>query len=80
MLNLPLLYPIFVLLALEGPQSQNFKQEKKCERSINPLPANPTFDHPAQKSLLTLSQTSPGFYVSAVQVFWKHCRKRRNCS
>ena len=24
---------------------------------------------------LTLSQTSPGFYVSAVQVFWKHCRK-----
>ena len=21
---------------------------------------------------LTLSQTSPGFYVSAVQVFWKH--------
>ena len=29
---------------------------------------------------LTLSQTSPGFYVSAVQIFWKHCRKRRNCS
>ena len=22
---------------------------------------------------LTFSQTSPGFYVSAVQVFWKHC-------
>ena len=22
---------------------------------------------------LTLSQTSPGFYVSAVQVYWKHC-------
>ena len=22
---------------------------------------------------LTLFQTSPGFYVSAVQVFWKHC-------
>ena len=21
----------------------------------------------------TLSQTNPGFYVSAVQVFWKHC-------
>ena len=31
-------------------------------------------------STLTLSQTSPGFYVSAVQVFWKHCGKRRNCS
>ena len=29
--------------------------------------------------LLTLSQTSPGFYVSAVQVFWKHWGKRRNC-
>ena len=29
---------------------------------------------------LTLSQTSPGFYVSAVQVFRKHCGKRRNCS
>ena len=31
-------------------------------------------------SSLTLSQTIPGFYVSAVQVFWKHCGKRRNCS
>ena len=29
---------------------------------------------------LTLSQTSPGFYVSAVRVFRKHCGKRRNCS
>ena len=29
---------------------------------------------------LTLSQTSPGFYVSEVQVFRKHCGKRRNCS
>ena len=29
---------------------------------------------------LTLSQTIPGFYVSAVQVFRKHCGKRRNCS
>ena len=29
--------------------------------------------------LLTLSKTSPGFYVSAVQVFWKHCGKRKNC-
>ena len=29
---------------------------------------------------LTLSKTSPGFYVSAVQVFLKHCGKRRNCS
>ena len=29
---------------------------------------------------LTLSQTIPGFYVSAVQVFGKHRGKRRNCS
>ena len=28
---------------------------------------------------LTLSQTSPGFHVSAEQAFWKHCRDRRNC-
>ena len=28
---------------------------------------------------LTLSQTIAGFYVSAIQVFWKHCGKRRNC-
>ena len=28
---------------------------------------------------LTLCQTSPGFYLSPVQVFWKHCgKKRRN--
>ena len=30
--------------------------------------------------ILTLFQTSPGFYVSAVQVFCKHCGKRKNCS
>ena len=29
---------------------------------------------------LTLSQTIPGFYMSAVHVFRKHCGKRRNCS
>ena len=29
---------------------------------------------------LTLSQTCPGFYVSAVQVIWKHSGKKRNCS
>ena len=28
---------------------------------------------------LILSQTSPGFYISAVKVFWKQCGKRRNC-
>ena len=29
---------------------------------------------------VTLSQTSPSFYMSAVQVLWKHCGKRWNCS
>ena len=28
----------------------------------------------------SLTKTSAGFYVSAVEVFWKHCGKRRNCS
>ena len=32
------------------------------------------------RKLLILSQTSPSFYVSAVQAYWKHCGKRRNCS
>ena len=32
------------------------------------------------QQILTLSQTSPGFYMSVVQVFRKHCGKRRNCS
>ena len=34
------------------------------------------FSHTYQT--LTLSQTSPGVYVSAVQVFRKHCGKRIN--
>ena len=33
-----------------------------------------------KSQLLTLSQTSLGFYLSAIQVFWKHFGKRRNCS
>ena len=37
--------------------------------------------HTIQKlwPMLTLSQASLGFYVSPVQVFWKHRGKRRNC-
>ena len=27
--------------------------------------------------MLTLSQTSPGFYMSAGQVFWKHWEKEK---
>ena len=40
---------------------------------------NKHFNDPEEEGL-TFSQTSPGFYMSAVQVFWKHCGKRRNCS
>ena len=29
--------------------------------------------------ILTLSQTSPSFHLFAVEAFWKHCGKRRNC-
>ena len=36
--------------------------------------------YPLGKGCVTLSQTNPCFYVSTVQVFWKHCGKRRNCS
>ena len=35
--------------------------------------------HTLTHGSLTLSKTSPCFYVSAVQVFRKHCGKRRNC-
>ena len=34
----------------------------------------------SQIFLLTVAQTSPGFYVSAVRFFRKHGCKRRNCS
>ena len=30
------------------------------------------------RTFLLLSQTSPGLFVSAAQVFWKYCMKRRN--
>ena len=33
-----------------------------------------------QACVIILSQTSRGFYVSAVKVFWKWCGKRRNYS
>ena len=45
----------------------------KCHISYPP-------GHPHTHTRLLDTQTSPGFYVSAVQVFWKQCRKRRNCS
>ena len=36
--------------------------------------------HPLIMDPLTPSQTSSGVYISAVEVFWKHCGKRTNCS
>ena len=59
---------------------------KTCFHSLMQLLSRPSevvwpFFLPIMKNgLLTLSQTSPGLYVSAVNVFWKHCWKRRNCS
>ena len=39
----------------------------------------PKYNQPTKLKALTLSQTRPGFYVSAVQVFWKHYGKKINC-
>ena len=36
--------------------------------------------HCVQWLSINPSQTSPGFYLSAVQIFWKYSGKRRNCS
>ena len=30
----------------------------------------------AQFNTLTLSETSPSFYMSALRIFWEHCGKR----
>ena len=48
------------------------RNESCCNEINNPL-------HRLGTSL-TLSQTSPGFNMSAMKVFWKHSGKRRNCS
>ena len=42
--------------------------------SVTPTPIHPC------RWCLTLSQTSPGFYVSAVHLFRKNSGKRRKCS
>ena len=39
---------------------------------LNKMYHNTFQRHNCVSSFLTLSQTSPAFYVSAVQVFWKH--------
>ena len=61
--------PWYDLSCLPVTRQQNFRlveTETNCRRHF--------------KVLLTLAQTRPCFYVSAVKVFWKHCGKRRNCS
>ena len=40
--------------------------------------ADPAFS-PFPTMFLTLSQTIPGFYMSSVEVFRKHCGKTKNC-
>ena len=55
-------YPIKIFVYLFNPLSNNPQFEQnfgKCWKPVVPS--------------LILSQTSPGFYVSAVQVLWKHC-------
>ena len=49
----------------------------RCEFTIHITYACPLLSN---VWILTLSQTNHYFYVSAVQVFWKHCGKRKNCS
>ena len=61
------------LLAL-SPFSTVFYPCKKRSSSSMPYRQVWTF-----VALVTLFQISPGFYMSAVQVFWKHHGKRRNC-
>ena len=62
-----------------------FRIPQPLFKAIGSGPASPvmagSYFRPIMKNCpLTLSQTSPGFYVPAVQVFWKHCGKRLNCS
>ena len=59
-----------------------------CKKHVNPAIMHPRIDTEHSdgmflnllSGILTLSQTSPGSYVSAVQVYGKHCGKWRNCS
>ena len=57
------------------------KKEKHCNLCSGLTLLFPLcFQKQSNVDVLTLSQTSPGFYVSAAQFFGKHCGKRRNCS
>ena len=56
------------------------KKEKMLVTSIFSFSYNVFFPIWDRNCRLTLSQSNPGFYVFAVQVFWEHCGKRRYCS
>ena len=72
--SLPAQYNFHTVFTKKILQSRWYNQQTLLQ-SVHRL-----FQHKICYMSLNLSQTSPGFYVSAVQVFLKHCGKRRNCS
>ena len=54
-------------------------QSEQADMSLNCLPSLNLHFSKDSTTPLSLSETSPCFYVSAVQIFGKHCGKRRNC-
>ena len=83
--NFPFSNSVFKWLVLQPRKNQGLfgkglKKNSTIWITIYRLPENAVGIVEYFCLLLTLSQTSPGFYVSAGQVFWKHCGKRRNCS
>ena len=77
--NLKLCIQLFTCMAVAALLVEPLSWKLQVVGSIPEL-VNLTVTNCLSDETLTLSQTSPGFYVSAVQVFWKHCGKRRNCS
>ena len=66
--------------------TQNHQQNNEWSQSFNqrqhknvPVTIGNSYNYVQYSFVfpLTLSQTSPGFYISAVQVFWKHNGKRK---
>ena len=71
LLQIPTSEPTFYLLSINA-----FDLHMSCQTEIVKLLTITQIS----TNWLTLYQTSPGFYMSAVQVFWKDCWKRRKCS
>ena len=70
-----LLFPRFLPLS---KQISIFQPHLFCRLQMLSIWTSLQFCHLVKN--LTLSQTSPVFYMSRIQVFWKHYGKRRNCS